>query len=403
MPKEIDIQSKTIFFSTAARIFYKISGLIIVALAAKGLGPKELGLYYFIIAILSILAVIARFNVSPVIIRKLSRQSAISIQYISNILGFQSLTLLLSFGISLVLGVSLQLNIKIIMLCFFCLGLENLYIVLSSLFVAHEKVNYNISIGVCSKALLIILILIYLRKITLLNFVYIQLATNLFLFGLALIITVIKFGITIPNFDYRKWKPLIKECSPFLMIEILTILLLKMDSLALGLFSTLQAVGYFGVILAIKKGFELFPEGLQLVLLPKMSKLFGEKEQLQLLYRKYQNMYLIGGILLVVSIFPFAKILILKIFGGEFGPTIFSFRLILVTVPIMFLCAINKMLFTAVNKEKQYLSFIKNMVIAKLILILTIVPRYGYLGAVSILILLDIAELCYTQFWAMRI
>lgn len=403
MPKETDIQFKTVFLSTAARIFYKITGLVIIALAAKRLGPKELGYYYFIIAFLGILIVIARFNVSPVIIRKLSRERSISIHYISCVLGFQFFTLLLAFAISLVLVFSLQLNIKIVVLCFIYLSLENLYIVLSSMFLAHEKVKYNISIGISSQVMLIILILIYLKRLTLLNFVYIQLLTNLFLVTCALFITIIKFGVTIPNFDYKRWRLIIKECSPFLMIEILAILLLRMDSLALGLFSTLQAVGYFGVVLALKKGFELFPEGLQLILLPKMSMLFREKQQLRLLYRKYQNIYLSGGILLAVLAFPFAKTLIIKIFGSEFQPTVFPFKLILITIPIMFLCAINRMLFTAVNKERLYLSFIKKMAIVKLILVLAVIPRYGYMGAVLILIFLDIVELCYTQFLAMRI
>jgi O-antigen/teichoic acid export membrane protein len=403
MPEKADIQFKTIFLSTVARIFYKIATLVIITLVAKRLGPENLGNYYFVIAFLSILIVAARFGVAPVVIRKLSRERPISLQYMSNVLGFQILTLLLSFGISLILGISLQLNVRVVVLCFLYLGLESIYTVLSSLFLAHEKVKYNILIGVSTKTLLIILILMNLGKLTLLNFIYIQLLANIFLVGFALVITITKFGATIPDFDYRNWRSLVKESSPFLMIEICSILLLRMDSIALGLFSTLRAVGYFGVVLALKRGFELFPEGLQLILLPQMSKLHREKQQLHLLYRKYQIIYLGGGILLAVLASLFAKTLIIEIFGSAFQSTIFAFRLVLITIPIMFLYAINRMLLTATNKEKQYLSFSKKMVIAKSVLILAVIPHYGYLGAVIVLVLLDIATLFYTQLLALRI
>lgn len=403
MPKETDIQLKTVFLSTAARIFYKFSGLVIIALAAKRLGPKELGYFYFIAALISILIIISRFNVSPVIIRKLSRERSISIEYISNVLGFQLLTLLLSFGISLILGICLRLDIKIVILLFLCLALENLYIVFASMFVAHEKVKYNIFIGVTAKALLLILILVFLNRLTLLNFIYIQLSSNIFLFICALVIAVLKFGVAIPNLDYGKWSLLIKECMPFLLIETFTILLLKMDSVALGFFSTLQAVGYFGIIVSLKAGFELFPEGLQLILLPKMSMIFTERQKLKLLYRKYQDMYFCGGLLLAVLLFPSAKILIEKLFGDSFRPAIFPFRLVLITIPITFLSAINRMLFTAINKERRYLSFLKKMVFIKFILILAIIPHYGFFGGVAILILSDILELLYTQFYALKV
>ncbi|NIM19918.1 MAG: oligosaccharide flippase family protein [Candidatus Latescibacteria bacterium] len=159
----------------------------------------------------------------------------------------------------------------------------------------------------------------------------------------------------------------------------------RLDVLMLGYFRAGTEVGLYAVAFQLIKPFEMIPETLNIVFLPKVSK-YTKKLQI---FRYFKNTLKITcfvgffGLIMLIA----AKPLILTIYGAEYAPSVKLFQIligafILLTILNPFTLAghtINKpQLFVMMAGVNLVLNFVGNLIF---------IPMYGAVGAAIVTLL----------------
>jgi O-antigen/teichoic acid export membrane protein len=153
----------------------------------------------------------------------------------------------------------------------------------------------------------------------------------------------------------------------------------RLDVLMLGYFRAGAEVGVYSVAFRLILPFEMIPETINTVFLPKVSR-FTSMHELMRYFRDSLKVTCLVGLVGVVMLF-LARPLILTFYGAEYAPSVELFQIlvgafILLTILNPFTLAghtINKpQLFVIMAAINLVLNFVGNLIF---------IPRYGAVGA----------------------
>lgn len=231
------------------KIFRMGVGLFIGAWMARYLGPEQLGLLNYVLAIISFLVVIAGFGLNSIIVKELVNEpkatniimgSTFFIQVVTSIFAFLILLLLTfilftdhtSKIIAIVIGFSLLFKVSDVIRYFFESQTQSKYIVWAE----------NCSFIICS----LLKIILILCKASLLAIASIFLLDAFIISGLIVFAYLSrKQQITTWKVDLSYIKKIIKQCWPLILSGLTIMIYMRIDQVMLGQMLDYEAVGLY--------------------------------------------------------------------------------------------------------------------------------------------------------------
>ena len=102
---------------------------------------------------------------------------------------------------------------------------------------------------------------------------------------------------------------------------------------------------------------------------------------------KYLNLL---GFPIAVGVTLLADKIILLIYGSEFAPSILILRILIWTIPIIFLTYTFGILMVSINKQNLYLKIVLVSMVFNIVMNVIFVPEFSYIGASVITILTEL-------------
>lgn len=385
--------SKHIFSATSLvfflNIFSKIFSFFLIIFLTRHLGKEQIGVYFYIINIQSLVLLLSHLGIQHLIIRYLPKYLSENKKEIFNFILFCTvfvaiMTLLVSFILVNFLTINKDLYTLILVL-FFLTSLNSIF---TSILQAYDKVSQGIFLEFFIKNFLIlifVLIIFFYLSFISINFLIISLIfSNLIVsfFSILLILNNIK-NFSVKNFfNFNKY---LSSIFYFGLSVILISINTRLDILFIDYFFNKDLIAEYSIGLQILNVILLPLQSFLAVFYTKISKLIIKKKfNLLMMQINFLRMFFVIYFLLTLIISYFFLDQFIKIFfstGYLNSSNIVLILLIsnLIVSPFMFL----NLILNITDKEKAvtftfFLSLLLNILLNYLL-----VPKYGISGSAT--------------------
>ena len=179
-------------------------------------------------------------------------------------------------------------------------------------------------------------------------------------------------------------------------------MLLRIDIIMLKIFQGNYVVGLYRGASSFLMNIEAFPYLFTLTLYPMFSRLFKTDKAFVIdMYRRSFVTLLAINILLLLTVFLFAKRLVLLIFGSDFADSVIILRYAVFIVVFLFQNYLNVHLLNAANKEKLNAFILGAAVALNILLDCLLIPRYSYYGVLVAMFVTYVFLFVFLS-WAVR-
>lgn len=364
------------------------------------LGPEGQGKYGFAIFVVAYVEIFTNFGLGTLLTREVAKEPGQANRYLSHTAVLRMLLLLLASPLLLIFILVWQnfFNLPsdtIAAITLLAMGLipGNLAAALSSLFLAHEKMEYPAGLTTLSTVLKVSVGLLAL----LLGYGFVGLAfvsvvvntvTMLLLYRL-----VRQFFFT-PRLEFEPGfgKEILHTSYPLMINHLLASLFFRIDVTLLQPLKGDRVVGWYTAPYKILDGLLIIPSTFTFAIFPVISRLARDSHQaLVQSYHLSLKWLLIISLPLVLLIFNYAEGLILILGGQEFLPhSAIALQLLIWFLPLSFINGLTQYVLIAVNQQafltRAFLIVFSFNLIANLILI----PSFSYQASAVITVLSEV-------------
>ncbi|MFQ6000898.1 MAG: oligosaccharide flippase family protein [Anaerolineae bacterium] len=365
------------------------------------LGPEGQGKYGFAIFIVGYFEIVTNFGLDTLLTREVAKDPSQGNRYLSNT---AILRLLILLGVLPLLFIFLAVwrglfalswdTIVAILLLTLSLIPSSISAALSSLFRAHEKMEYPAAITMVSTILKVTLGLLAL----LLGFGFVGLAGVSVMVNLVTMLILLYLVVKIffrPQLEFNP--PFSKEMLglsyPLMINHLLATLFFRVDVTLLQPMKGDTVVGWYTAAYKFIDGVNIIPSTFTIAIFPIISRFAqGARESLIKAYTLAIKALLIVSLPLALLVTFYARGLILIFGGSEYLPhSAIALSLLIWYAPVGFINSVTQYLLIAINQQRfltrAFLIGLAFNIVANLIFI----PSYGYQAAAVITILSEIA------------
>ncbi len=372
-----------------ARGFDILSSVIIIAILTRYLGIKLYGQYAVVMATVFTVTAFANMGMPKILIRELSQDKRKAADFLGASLIFSIIMFAAVILISTVVVFTLRLEIILAFALGVAIVAEMVRIFSSSfifLFVAFEKMGYDVLVTVSSR--LVFFALIFVVVTLQLNYIYIfssMILSNSIGFFLALSICAKKFNIK-PKFG--KWKGNLKylsmEILPVGVSFIILQLLQYVDIFILKILKSFEEVALFQAPYMMILKLQFLPRILVIALAPLLARLAVADTS----YSKLNYIY--SMILKYLAAVSFPLTLLIILFSGKIVPIIFGdtflgsvvpFKILICALPIIFMDLFSDAVLVTIGRQRLPLVSAGVALIINFILDIMLINKYSYIGA----------------------
>jgi len=376
---------KNTFWLYFSEIISKGSRLLVFIYIIRVLGPKNFGVFEYLLSFVGIFFLFADFGTPTIFIRDYQQQQDKEKQ--TNI--FFSLKIILAVIFSLFALVGYFLSKKFegflfylgFVLFHFLMAIEGFF---ESFFIALEKAEKKFLFNTLMSLFLFIFIflgLIFFKNILAVILAYIlsSFLGIIFAYFLTLPETKIKF-----LFDQQLAKHYLYDGLPLVLFGLLGYVFFTTDKIILAHLRPIEEVGYYSLasrILSVLFGISYL---LNTAFYPYLAKKIGEKEE-KIIKPLFKNILLglfLAGLLITILIFILSPIIVPIFFGSKYN---FSIEILQAFVwIIVFVFPTNFLDYFLISNHRQWLDFWITLLPAVLNVVLNfiLIPFYGVYGAV---------------------
>lgn len=368
------------------KIFRMGVGLFIGAWMARYLGPEQLGLLNYVLAIISFLVVIAGFGLNNIIVKDLVSEpkenneilgSSFLIQITTSIFAFFIL-LMLSFIlfdtyssqlIAIIVGLSLLLKPIDTIRYYFEANVQSKYIVWSE----------NISFIICS--LLKVLLFLIGASLTAISWV--------FLLDAIIMSFLILLAYFYNNQHIFTWKintsrirQNIKQCWPLILSGLTVIIYMRVDQIMLGHMINYEAVGIYTAATRLSEIWYFIPMAIMASVNPILiSARNNNKENYYNKLKMILNILVFMAIVIAIITSLFSHYIIYILYGKQYLQS--STVLIIHIWTGVFVCMGVATSQWFILENKQILAFYRTLygAIINILMNFLLIPNYGVIGA----------------------
>ena len=391
----------------AARGLEGATNFAVTILLARVLGVGPLGVFAFLSTYASLFIFLNTFGLNFLMARDVARRRHEARRYLSNALGMALPLAVISIGLQAGI-IHLASKDPAAHIGVYLAGAFSVFhsweLLFVGVFYALERMELE-TIG------------IFVEKTVLLGAVFALVFTGggalavLGVFAAAKLFIVLVYGVISsrlvgppwPAADFALWRRLAAEGWPFSLHFLWTTVYLRINIVLLALLATEQAAGYFraGSVLALS--LPMVASGLNNALLPLMARAHpGRPDSFMLgLERSFAALSLLG-LPMAAGLIVLAQPLVRLFYGPHFGPAVFVFQLLGVTVPLKFAGNTLGVALTAADRQPQRTLLEGIGAAVNVALNLALIPLLAHTGAAIAVVVTDIAILVLSGIYLRR-
>jgi O-antigen/teichoic acid export membrane protein len=366
------------------RIISIFLGFISVGLLTRYLGEEGFGNFSLAFAYFSIFGIIGDWGLQTTMVRELAMKKNLSSKIYGTYFWIKIFLLIFSIFLALFLLLFMPYTkfLKLgIVLALFSGGLGVLNTYGTVIFQANLRLDLVTLTDLINKivTVLFIIFFIYLR-VGFYGIVCTILLGN-FIQSLLIIILLKRFVIYNLTFDFDLAKVLFYKSVNIGFLNLLTLLYFKIDTLILSIFRNSEEIGIYSLSYKILENILAFWGYYMASVYPVFSQILERGDILQKIWKKSFYLGTFSSIIIFLSGFTFAP-LIIKVLGGEaFHGSVIALRILLLGLPLFF---VNNLFFHTLlvkEKSKELLYIICRSLIFNILFNIVFILKWGYLGA----------------------
>lgn len=369
----------------------------------RWLGPEGVGKYAFAIIVSTYFEIFTNFGLSTLLTREVAKDRRTGSRYLSNTMLLRLILLLLSVPLLLALifvwrslfGLDRDTALAILLLGA-ALVPGNVATGLSSLFYAHERMEYPAAVSIVTT-----LLTVGLGTVVLLSGGgFVGLA------AVAVVVNVITAGIFLALVSRILFRPrlavepgllpgMLGSAAPLMLNHMLATLFFRIDVLLLKPLQGDRAVGYYRTAYSFVDALNIIPSAFTFAIFPLMSRYAeSSKDALARAYVRSLKMLLIISLPITAGTMFLAEPIVLFFGGPDYVPqSAIVLQVLIWFLPFSYVNSVTQYVLIAVNQQRfitvSFLGATAFNVVANLLLI----PRYSYVGAAFVTIFSEIVLL----------
>ena len=347
--------------------------------------------------------VLTDFGLDTLTIRDISKDKEKTGLILSN-------ALLLKFGLSLVnflfmaMAVWLMRKPPAVVYGIYLSGLSIIFFSLansySAVFNAHEKMYVKSFILIISRALTLLLtVLAVALKKDMATLIFIILIGEAFRMCFSQAVYSKYFGKTEMRFDPALCKKLFFSALPFAMISLVALIYFRIDVVMLSLMKNDQVVGWYSAAYALLASLLFISDAYNLSVFPVLSRYADSAKDLMAFgWERSVKYLLIISAPIAVGTAILADKIILLFYKSGYLPAVPALKVLIWTLPWIFVNSINVKVFYATDKQKGLTVVVIFSALLNIVLNIFLIPSFSYMGASVATLLSEIINVCIC-FW----
>jgi O-antigen/teichoic acid export membrane protein len=369
-----------------AQIVSMTFGFFYTMYMARYLGAEGFGTLSFALAFTSIFCLFADLGLGSLTIREVARNKALANKYIGNIsvikVGLAIFAYILIVLVSNLMGYPEQTLkvIQLISLSVICNAFTSMF---CTIFQALEKMEY-VSLGrILNSVLMLALTIIAINQgLSVVGLAFIYLGVSVFGLFYSLLIYILKLGMIKPEFDWLFLKPTINAALPFFLSALVDTIAFKIDIVMLSSMKGDIVVGWYSAAYRLLEVMMFVPATFGGSIFPVFSKFYvSSQESLKLAYKKSFEYLSIIALPISVGTTILAEKIIFIIYAENYGPSITALRILIWTIPVIFLAFLMGTMLASINKQALAVKINLFGMLLNILINFILIPKYSLYGA----------------------
>lgn len=388
------LANQTVFKNTSllllSLVIQKIISFVYFSYLATRLGVTQTGLYFFILSLTSVANVFLDLGLNNLLIKQVAANPDQRSHYFTNSLLLKVIYLVF-VNFVLIIGYYLDffgnINVAVILLALGIINIETLTIYLYSLQRSIHLTIYEAIGNLIFQSTLFIAGYLALQKWPTITIALASLLIALFFNLLFAFWQTSKknFRIYKSELQINFLKQLFILSWPFALMAIFNRLYGYQDVFLLKAFLGEKSLGYYSLPYKITFVFQFIPLALVASIYPAFSHWWKQdKEQLSKLFYRSTLILLLIVLPLTITIYFFSTDLILNIYDWPYYPSVAILKLLILSLPFVFMNFPVGYLLNACNKQRINLNNIITTLVVGVTANIILIPKYGYVGVAMV-------------------
>ncbi len=365
-----------------------IRGLFII-FAARVLGATEYGIFSYALGLAGFFTLFADIGIGPILTKDASQNPQKAISYFATSFWIKICLLIITTLLVVLVAPNFSKIVSANVLLYFVALLtifDNLREFLNSFFRAKEKMEFealsNIAMNIAIAAVGAI-VLFFSNTARAVTISYVSSAGVGFLVAGFILRRELKRIIS--DFDIKLVKPTLRAALPFAVVGFLGVFMLNIDVVILGWFRPAAEIGYYSAGQKIVQLLYTVAAIVASAVFPALSRFAGKNEHQKVSSIMEKGLTLVfsfaipltlGGIILANPIINF-------LYGSEYLPSVLTFKILLMTIMIIFPQTILSNLVLIYNKQMKIAYFVGIAAVANVVLDIILIPKFGIAGSAA--------------------
>jgi O-antigen/teichoic acid export membrane protein len=377
-----------------AQVITSLLGFFIVIYTARYLGAEGFGILSTALALTGIFSIFTDLGLSTLSVREVARDKSLTSKYVGNfavmklILG--ALTFLLIVLTVNLIGYSEQVSLVIYLITVSVL-LSAFSGLFTSIFQAHERMEYQAILTILNSVILLagVLIAIYYH-LNIFVFAVLYIVSSVITLIYILILYLIQFSLPKFEIDPDFWKITLIAALPLSISALFSIIAFRIDSVLLSIIKGNIAVGFYNAPYRLMEALIFIPAVFTSAIYPLLAKFhISSKESLKNSTKKSFKYLIILSLPIAVGTTLLSDKIILIIYGSGFTPSITALQILIWTIPLIFLTYVSGTIFASINKQILLFKITAIAMVANITLNLIFIPKFSYVAASIITVITE--------------
>jgi len=378
--------AKNTFWLFAGQMTSRFLRAAIVIYAARVLGAESWGAFSYALGIAAFLTIFSDIGINALITKEAARHPELKDRYLSTAF-FTKIGLLAIFIITTVIFFPYLTKIEeaaaIMPILIFVFAFDTLRDLGSALSRALEKMQIEAGIQIFTNFAIVLLGFAFLAVMPSprsLAFAY-AIGSGL---GLIAIFYILRehFQNLFGNFHKELIRPILATAWPFGLMGLMGAIMLNTDIIMLGWLRSALEVGYYSAAQKPVQLLYILPTLLATSIFPILARLAkSAADEGKGILEKYVGRVILISIPITLIGVLFPGLIINLLFGGEYSPAIETFRLLMLTVVIVYPSTLIGNAIFAYDHQKAFIGFVLIAVFGNVLFNLIFIPPFGIEGA----------------------
>lgn len=391
--------AQTIAKNTFWLFFGQISGRLLraalIIFAARSLGPSSWGAFSYVMSLIAFMLIFSDIGMTAIVTRESSRNTDLSRKYF--VTAFFIKIILLAAGAAIVIWLApyftkieeakILLPLASIILIFD--SLRNFGFALSR---AAEKMQLEAFNEIFTNIL-----------ITIFGFYFLSLHATSYNLTVAYLLGIIGGSLItlfslknyikeiFTRFDHQLIKPIISASLPFALASFLGAIMINTDLIMIGWLRTSEELGFYSAAQKPILLFYVFASLFATALFPVLAKANADKEKFKVVLEKSLTTAIVMAVPFTAGGIMLGDQIINLLFGAVYAPAVTAFKILSLTLLIIYPSVIISNSILACNKQKNFIIFSLLGALSNVFFNFLLIPFWGIAGAALSTILTQIA------------